>query len=122
MLTSKGRKFYKNCEYVHKVAEDIIAKRKKAMVSPIAVQLNYAHIKPSQFSLWYFIPLEYSQKQEKIWLNSKLQEKEGPRKTRHLDFLDILLTARDEDGNGLTLTEIRNEVDTFMFAGKEFEM
>ena len=53
--------------------------------------------------------------------NFKLQEKEGPRKTRHLDFLDILLTAKDEDGNGLTLTEIRNEVDTFMFAGKDIK-
>ena len=37
---------------------------------------------------------------------------------KYLDFLDILLTARDENGCGLTPTEIRHEVDTFMFAGK----
>ena len=38
-------------------------------------------------------------------------------KKRHLDFLDILLTARDENGEGLTDKEIRDEVDTFVFAG-----
>ena len=34
-----------------------------------------------------------------------------------LDFLDVLLSAQDEDGSGLTDTEIRNEVDTFLFTG-----
>jgi len=30
--TSKGRKFHKACEYVHKVAEEIIETRKSALV------------------------------------------------------------------------------------------
>ncbi|CAG5118710.1 unnamed protein product [Candidula unifasciata] len=76
-LTPTGRRFYKNCDYVHKVAEEVIAKRKE------------------------------------------LIEREGRPKGRHLDFLDILLTARDEDGQPMTLLEIRNEVDTFMFAGHD---
>ena len=48
------------------------------------------------------------------------QEKGGEetlKDRKYLDFLDILLTARDENGKGLTPTEIRHEVDTFMFAG-----
>lgn len=38
-------------------------------------------------------------------------------KKRRLDFLDILLTAKDEVGNGLTPQEIQDEVDTFTFEG-----
>ena len=38
---------------------------------------------------------------------------------RHLDFLDILLTAKDDDGIGLSDQEIRSEVDTFIFGGHD---
>ena len=38
---------------------------------------------------------------------------------RHLDFLDILLTAKDDNGIGLSDTQIRSEVDTFVFAGHD---
>ena len=33
------------------------------------------------------------------------------------DFLDVLLTARDENGVGMTDKEIQEETDTFLFAG-----
>ena len=46
------------------------------------------------------------------------ESKDVTERKRYLDFLDILLTARDEDGTGLTDREIRNEVDTFLFEGK----
>lgn len=42
---------------------------------------------------------------------------EGANSKRHLDLLDLLLAAKDDDGRGLTLGEVRNEVDTFLFAG-----
>ena len=37
----------------------------------------------------------------------------------HRDFLDVLLTVKDEDGKGLDDEEIREQVDTFLFRGHD---
>ena len=54
-----------------------------------------------------------------ILVNLFRQEAHGKSERKYLDFLDILLTARDENGVGLTQREIRNEVDTFLFEGEQ---
>ena len=89
-LTPHGRQMKQLCKLVHDHAEKIIEQRKKAL------------------------GLDASRK---ITDTSAFLEQVS--ESRRLDFLDILLTAVDEDGVGLSDLEIRNEVDTFMFEGHD---
>ena len=87
-FTPHCRRLKKLCKLVHDHADMVIGERKKAL----GLTDN-----------------------QKIPDASALLEKAS--KSRRLDFLDILLTAVDEKGEGLTDLEIRDEVDAFMFAG-----
>ncbi|XP_076453382.1 ultra-long-chain fatty acid omega-hydroxylase-like [Babylonia areolata] len=58
-------------------------------------------------------------RKEALAKGSQPAAEEQSRRRRCLDFLDILLTARDENNEGLRPDEIRAEVDTFLFEGHD---
>ena len=89
-LTPHGREMNSLCKCVHAHAERIIAERKRTL----GLDIEHRELD-----------------------SNALLEKVS--KSRKLDFLDILLTAVDDDGVGLSDLEIRDEVDTFMFEGHD---
>lgn len=106
-LTANGRENKRLTKYVHNFADEIIQSRRTALVRiwvQTLTQLFMTNFIRQTFALYFVC---YIQRDDPDILN-----------TRRKDFLDILITARDENDKGLTAEEIRAEVDTFLFEGR----
>ena len=57
--------------------------------------------------------IQRKKEEKKRTRNQSLREK------KYVDFIDMLLDCRDDDGKGLDDKEIQDEVDTFMFEGHD---
>ncbi|KAM3872700.1 cytochrome P450 4T8 [Diretmus argenteus] len=83
----------------------------------------FFHLSPHGFRYRKALRVAHSYTEEVIRKRKEAlkEEKELDRikAKRNLDFLDILLCARDEKQQGLSDEDIRAEVDTFMFAGHD---
>ncbi|XP_077432837.1 cytochrome P450 4T8 isoform X1 [Vanacampus margaritifer] len=81
------------------------------------------YLSPHGFRFRRFCKLAHRHTEEVIRKRKEVlkeaKEPEGIQTKRNLDFLDILLLARDENQQGLSDEDIRAEVDTFMFEGHD---
>nr|CAB3235869.1 leukotriene-B4 omega-hydroxylase 3-like [Phallusia mammillata] len=91
-LSPPGRRFKRALDYVHSEAERLIKERRIVL----------SHLTPEDQKPF---DLEYSDI--------------GIKKKGRLDFIDILLRSKDDEGKGLNDSEIRDEVDTFLFEGHD---
>lgn len=90
-LTPSGRKMARACKTVHEFSEQVIRERKRSLG----------------------IMADISAKEREAIFKSVTKQR------KYCDFLDVLLTAVDSDGKGLSDLEIRDEADTFMFEGHD---
>ena len=117
--TPAGKEMAKCCKVVHDHSEKVIRDRRAELgllggneggPEVLAKEQTESVIRERKQALG----IDGGSKEER---ESVLKRASSQRK--YIDFLDILLTAQDEDGRGMTDLEIRDEADTFMFEGHD---
>lgn len=98
-LTPAGCRARKACKILHGFSSAVIQNRRKEMIIQNGLGTPQKEVKE---------PTQHDHLLEKVCKTRK-----------YLDFLDILLTTVDEEGKELSDREIRDEVDTFLFAGHD---
>lgn len=91
-LSANGRKFNRQKKLCHSVSQRVIRQRRRAIEEQTGSDCDDEGVADSSGDV---------------------------RKRRYLDFLDILLSVKDEDGRGLDDHEIQEQVDTFLFEGHD---
>ncbi|XP_008320917.1 cytochrome P450 4T8 [Cynoglossus semilaevis] len=109
-------------EYIKAVYELSYLISRRLRVFPYHSDLIF-HLSPSGYRYRKACKIAHNHTEEVIKKRKETlkgeKELESIQSKRNLDFLDILLCARDESHIGLSDEEIRAEVDTFMFEGHD---
>ncbi|KAM8930919.1 cytochrome P450 4B1-like [Pelodytes ibericus] len=120
--------YHSNCQtdndssYIKAVYELSFLTQKRIRTFPYHNSLIF-HLSPHGFRFRKACKIAHLHTKKVIEERKKLlrnkDELDKVKQKRHPDFLDILLCAKDDNGQGLSDEEIRAEVDTFMFEGHD---
>ncbi|MEL6384537.1 MAG: cytochrome P450 [Cyanobacteria bacterium J06626_18] len=100
--------------------EYLLAKRLNMLSSPAASTLVFFPILQTNLGGWSPGATIAKQAQEiDALLYAEIRERRTSQDTDRDDILSLLLLARDEDGNGLSDAELRDELMTLLVAGHE---
>ncbi|XP_010867490.1 cytochrome P450 4F3 isoform X2 [Esox lucius] len=87
--TPEGRRFKRACDIVHGFTRTVVQERREQLL----------HRRE---------PESHTEKRD-----------EEEKKKKVVDFIDLLLLSKDEEGQGLSDEDVKAEADTFMFAGHD---